>query len=517
MSSEDFLHGIDVVELVDGARPIRTAKSSVIMLFGSAGKGPVNTPTLVFNNREAVATFGVNRGDGFTIPAALKAIFDSGGATVVVVNVLDAAAVAMTTAHASTPVTFDGSKLQLPNGYVSNFTTTTAVRAPFTAETDGVVTIPAGATRTGIRNANDTADVALVDVHAGDKLIVLYTATLVAGVDYVLDAESGVLTRPSTGSKIMPNATIAAAYSFVDPTKVAGTDIIGNGVDAGIALAPAAQSAVAVTPRLLVAPGFTHLKPNAGTASPVGVALRDMAKKLKAIAILDAPNTTREDAVLFAQDFGADDRVFVHYPYYRILNPAGDGTIVAEPASARIAGMISAVDNLEGFWVSPSNHSVPGIVGLDKAIDFSLSDPNSVSNYLNMNWVATTIVQQGIRLWGNHTTDGSFLSGRRTADMVEESILMNHLWAVDKNITKTYVETVVEGVNAYLRRLKSQGAILGGKAWAEPELNTPEVIALGQLFIDFEFTRPTPAEHLTFRAHLVNDYVTEIFDTTTIG
>ncbi len=511
----DFLHGIDVVEILDGARPIRTAKSSIIGLVGTAGKGPVNTPVLIIGNRrEGQAIFGTPAEDGFTIPNALKAIFDVTGATVVVINVADATEDRTTVTSQSN--TFVGRSLALPKTFISNFVPTTAIKAPFTVVTAGAVVLPAGATLVSVKDATDTNTLVVANLLVGDNVVVHYTATLAEGVDYTVNYDTGVLTSPSTGSKILENATIVATYQFVDPTQVNVSDVVGsvstNGNFTGIEALAAAKSTVFVQPRILIAPGFTHIKVDAATANAVGVELNIMAHRLKAIAVLDTPNNTKEDAVAYQQDFAATDRVFPHYPFYRVLSSAGDGSIVAQPASARIAGLICLTDNTVGFWNSPSNQEVPGILGLDKPIDFALSSPDTVSNYLNVNNVATTIHEMGLRLWGNRVADGSFLSGRRTADMVEESILLNHLWAVDRNITKAYVETVVEGVNDYLRILKAQGAILGGKAWADPTLNTPTVIADGQLYIDFEFTRPTPAEHLTFRAHLVNNYITSIFD-----
>jgi hypothetical protein len=98
----------------------------------------------------------------------------------------------------------------------------------------------------------------------------------------------------------------------------------------------------------------------------------------------------------------------------------------------------------------------------------------------------------------------------RTADMINESLLRAHLWAVDRNITKTYLEDVVEGVNAYLSHLTQVGAILGGRCWADPDLNTPAQLEAGKVYFDFDFTPPTPAEHVTFRSRLVNDYFEEV-------
>ena len=64
--------------------------------------------------------------------------------------------------------------------------------------------------------------------------------------------------------------------------------------------------------------------------------------------------------------------------------------------------------------------------------------------------------------------------------------------------------------HAYLRQLKAQGAILGGKCWADPDLNSPQSIQDGKIYFNFDFTPPYPAEHIIFRSHLVDDYLEEI-------
>ena len=78
-----FLHGVEVVELDGGPRPINGVASSVIGLVGTARKGSTNVPILVVGSRkEAIAQFGVPDGVS-TIPDALDAIFDQSGALVV--------------------------------------------------------------------------------------------------------------------------------------------------------------------------------------------------------------------------------------------------------------------------------------------------------------------------------------------------------------------------------------------------------------------------------------------------
>ncbi len=50
--TEQFLHGVNVIEITSGARTVRTAKSSVIGVIGTAPeadeqKFPLNKPVLI--------------------------------------------------------------------------------------------------------------------------------------------------------------------------------------------------------------------------------------------------------------------------------------------------------------------------------------------------------------------------------------------------------------------------------------------------------------------------------------
>lgn len=389
---EQFLHGVEVVQIDTGARPIRTVRSSVIGLIGTAPDAdaiafPLNTPVLIAGNRTEAALLG-NTG---TLPAAIDGIFDQAGAVVVVVRVE--------------------------------------------------------------KGADEDATI----------------GNIIGGVD-----------------------TATGQY---------------QGVQAFLG----AESIVHVSPRILIATGFTHQRPE-GEANPVVAELLGIAERLRAVIIADGPDTNDAAAITYRGDWGSP-RVYVVDPHVKIFNTATDAVTV-EPASARVAGLIAKTDNDLGFWWSPSNKIINGIVGTSRPIDFTLGDTNARANLLNENEVATIIRQDGYRLWGNRTTSSdpkwAFLSVRRTADIINDSLLRAHLWAVDRNITKTYIEDVLEGVTAYLANLKAQGAILGGRAFADPELNTPANISDGKVFFDFEFTPPYPAEHITFRSHLVNDFIEEI-------
>lgn len=398
--AELFLHGVEVVEIDSGPRPIRTVRSSVIGICGTAPDAdpeafPVNTPVLVAGSRMQAAKLDTVGNGAGTLPNALDGIFDQVGAVVIVVRVEE-------------------------------------------------------------------------------------------GVD--------------------ATATM--------------TNVVGGANDghpSGVHAFTAAASVVGYTPRILIAPGFTHQREedadNPGTylRNPVAAELEGIADRLRAVALIDGPDTTETVAMTAVNDFGTA-RTFYHDPWFKVYR---DGSYIAEPPSARIAGLIARVDNDNGFWWSPSNKEIYGISGLTRPVTFEMGDYNCTANLLNEQHVATTIYQDGYRLWGNHTTSSDekwrFLAVRRTADMINESLLQAHLWAVDRPITKTYVEDVTEGVNNYLRHLKATGAILGGQCWASEELNTPDQIQLGKVYFDFDFTPPYPAERVVFRSQLVNDYIEEVF------
>lgn len=401
--AEQFLHGVEVINIDDGTRPITTAASSVIGIVGTApraGAGfPLNQPVLVTSRQQAAALRGGTSelGEG-TLPDALDAIFDQGAAVVVVIRV------------------------------------------------DG-------------------------------------------------------------------GASEATALAAV----VGGTNPVDGHYQGAHALL-SAESVLGVKPRLLIAPGFTHQRPedpaNVGTAlaNPVVAALKGIATKLRAVVVADGPDSNDAAAIVAAGDHGSQ-RVFLVDPGVKRLNAAGE--IVVQPASATVAGAISRSDNERGWWASPSNIELNGVLGTTRAVDFGLDDATSRANLLNAKNVATIIRQNGFRLWGNRTlaVDGKwqFLCVVRTADIIADSLQAAHLWAVDRGITKTYADDVRDGVQAYLRNLVANGAILGGDCWIDPELNTAENIKAGKFYWDFDFTPTYPGEHLTFRMHMNDNYISEIF------
>ena len=454
-----FLHGVELVDVDAGPRPIEGAASSVIGLVGTAFDGEVSTPVLIAGSRREAEVFGKEG----TIPAALKAIFDQIGASVVVVNVLDPDTHKTTEAAKSYTFGSDDT-LQLDHRHVSEVKVFTAA-------------------------GGNTA----------------YTED----TDYSFDAETGVVTRLS--GAITAAASKRIGYKWLDESKVTAAVIT-----AGAEKLLDVESTAGLRPKILIAPGFTSQVTRTGaqiTGAPVTSALEPVATKLRAVIIADGPDTTDAEAIAY-RGLLDSRRIFVVDPQVKVFDAEANRT-VTEPASGYVAGVIARSDAERGFWFSPSNRVIRGIVGTARPIDLRLGEATSRANLLNAAEVATIVNQNGYRLWGNRTLSSdpkwAFLSVVRVADQINEALWRSHLWALDRALTKTYIEEVRESVNAYLRGLTGQGAILGGTCWADPELNDKAAISSGKVYFDFDFTPPYPAEHITFRSRLVNDYIKEIF------
>ncbi|VVM51277.1 Putative prophage major tail sheath protein [Pseudomonas fluorescens] len=260
-------------------------------------------------------------------------------------------------------------------------------------------------------------------------------------------------------------------------------------------------------PRLLVTPKHS-------ATQAVATALVALADKLRAIAIIDGPNTTDEAVIAYAGEFGAK-RAYMVDPGVQYWDTSKNATVDA-PGSAYVAGLFAWTDAEYGFWASPSNKEFVGITGTGRPIEFLDGDETCRANLLNNANIATIIRDDGFRLWGNRTLSAdakwAFVTRVRTMDIVMDAILYGHKWAVDRAITATYVKDVTEGLQAFMRDLKNQGAIINFEVFADPELNTASQLEQGKVYWNIRFTDVPPAENPNFRVEVTNQWLTEVLD-----
>ncbi|ENY3128402.1 TPA: phage tail sheath subtilisin-like domain-containing protein [Vibrio cholerae] len=484
-----FLHGAEVIEIDDGSRPIQTVKSAVIGLVGTAPLSAAATSAAL-----TIGTAILNDGLKLT---AVKTGTEG--------NAISVEVLAPTAASSELAVTVTNNKIsiQLASDESGALTTTAAeLVTALMADPAAKALVTAVALGDG---SGDVAPVSRAYLSGGEnEPFPLKKPVAVAGSRKLIEKLGKEGTLPAAFDDIFDQT---GALVIVVRAEKGQTEeqTQGNVIEAMQAFLDS-QTETGYTPRILVAPEFSQF-------DAVASELEAKAKRLRAIAYLDCDRTASyTDAIKRARQFG--ERVEITWPWVRVF----DTELAKEidrPYSARAAGLRARIDAEKGFWWSKSNQEIYGIVGTSQPVDWALGDPNTTANMLNENKVSTIIREGGFRHWGNRTcsTDPkwTFEQTRRTADMINDSVQRSHLWAVDRNITKTYVDDVISGVNAYLRELKALGAILGGECWADKELNTPATIQKGIVYFDFDFCPPYPAEHIVFRSRLNNDYLEEVF------
>ncbi|MCV6588324.1 MAG: phage tail sheath protein [Marinobacterium sp.] len=387
----DYHHGVRVIEINEGLRPIRTVSTAVIGLVATADDAdpdyyPADKPKLITNMREALAKAGTTG----TLARALDAIFDQ-----------------------TKPVCV-------------------------------VVRVPEGA---------DPAET---------------TSNLIGGV------------------------TPAGQYT-------------------GMKALLAAEPQFGVKPRVLGVPGLDSL--------PVATELVGIAQQLRGFAYLAAwEASTKEEAVLYRNNFGQREAMVIWPDFIGWDTDSNSETTLY--ATARALGLRAKLDEEIGWHKTISNIPVNGVTGMSADVYWDLQSPNTDAGYLNANEVTTLVNKDGFRLWGSRTcsTDPlfAFENYTRTAQILADTIAEAHLWAIDKPMHRTLIRDIIEGINAKFRALKSNGYIIDGSAWYDPDANDENTLKAGKLYIDYDYTPVPPLENLLFKQRITDRYLAEFSNLVTL-
>lgn len=383
----DYHHGVRVVEINEGTRPIRTVSTAVIGLVATAPMAdetafPLNTPVLVTDLYAAIG----NAGTSGTLRRTLSAIVNETRAICVVVRVEEGA------------------------------------------------------------DADAT------------------TANIIGGVS-------------ETGQKLGMQALTAAETKF------------------------------GVKPRILGVPELDN--------ESVASELAAVAQQLRAFAYVSAHGCeTVEEANMYRENFGQRE-VMVIWPNWQAFDVDAEETRPLS-AVAKALGHRAMLDNQIGWHKTLSNMPVNGVTGITKDLSWDLQDPATDAGVLNAADVTTLINKSGFRFWGSRTCSEdplfAFESYTRTAQVLADTIAEAHLWAVDKPMHPSLVRDIIEGINAKFRELIRRGYLLGGSAWFDAELNTPEVLKSGKLYIDYDYTPVPPLENLMFQQRITDQYLLDFAD-----
>lgn len=464
-----YLHGVETIELDSPSGPVETVKSNVIGLVGTAPDAdpdifPLNTPVAVFAD---ALKAGQLKSAG-TLLDGIDAIFSQKSAVVVVTRVAEGESQEETWSNA-----------------VGSPTGKTGVWSLLKARPTLKV-IPKLLVAPGMTSGRPTNGVKNLVI--GDQ-----------GSAYVLATTSITIEAPPAGGRQ------ATAVPQVVGGKLTGAIITDPGY--GYTTAPAVTVAGAGA-------GATVTATLGHVANPVGVALASIVDRLRAVAFLDGPGTDYADAVEYRNDYGSQ-RISIVDP--GVLSWDTENSIyVTKPASACAAGIQARIDEEKGFWYSFSNEVIQNIGGPARPVDFMPNDRDCEANMLNAAQITTIIHDDGFRFWGLRGTGQdplwAQLSVRRTADMVYESLERAERSRLDKPFSYQLLSGIEGDVNSYLRLLRARGALIGGKCWIDPTVNTPATFAAGELTVDFDLEPPACLEHLQFRARRNPQYYTDFIE-----
>lgn len=466
----NYLHGVETIEMNTGARPVSVIKSSVIALVGLAPIGTKNEPILVLSPTDA-AQFGQQL-PGFTIPQALDAIFKQGPATVIVVNTFDSTTNTEQVTLESHTIT--GGKLKLsaaPIGAVTIFLT------------DGTTPF------TGVKD-----------------------------VDYSIDSFGNFTALSAVAAEAL---VLKFSFKKFDSGTVTSAQIIGtntSGVRTGSKCLETVFNTFGFTPKILIAPVYIELV-------AVATEFTALAEKYRAITLIDAPVTTTVTQAIAGRGPAStinlktsSYRAYLLCPHLKVYDADSDSNVNA-PYSQFMAGVIANVDLNEGYWVSPSNHEILGIVGTEYIVTAAVNDANTEANLLNEKGITTTFTGYGTgtRTWGNrsaayptNTDPKNFIVIRRIADIVHESLEQAMLPFIDKPLNQATIDAIRDTGNGFFRTLIGRGAVLSGSKCTYSADNTAEELALGHVTFDLVFMGPTPAERITFKSYLDINLLTQI-------
>lgn len=197
----------------------------------------------------------------------------------------------------------------------------------------------------------------------------------------------------------------------------------------------------------------------------------------------------------------------LYYPWIMVPNPRNNGKPIAVPPCGHMAGIWSRTDETRGVYKAPANETPRGVIGLTYDCNFREQE---LLNPIGINCIRP-FPNRGIRVWGARTlvepdiTEWRYISVRRLISYIEKSIELGTQWVVFEPNDRDLWERVKRTINNYLTRLWREGALYGASpseafyVKCDEDINTPETMMLGRLYVEVGVAPVRPAEFVIFR------------------
>lgn len=252
-------------------------------------------------------------------------------------------------------------------------------------------------------------------------------------------------------------------------------------------------------PRIIIAPEFQD--------SDIAAALDSLGQKYNAIPVVETKGTGFLSHSLFTKN--------LNYVY-----PVSGGakyfdTSLAQDyisgGSATVAGIMVKNDNDNGFQQSPSNKQAFEIKGAGIPIDYTAGSATCLANIYNSeNMAVFASMKGGTKLWGARLANGKMVQKERVRMLIADTINEETQDVVDGNITKAWVDNLVERVQNFLDRMQLDGVISGGKCWVPSEINIAN-IGLNKFYLDYSVGYYDSAEQVVYRQYTDNTFTEKVF------
>lgn len=319
--------------------------------------------------------------------------------------------------------------------------------------------------------------------------------------------ETGTLARSldAIGNQSKP-VTVVVRVEQGESEAETTSNIIGgttpDGRKTGLQALTVAQSRLGVKPRILAVP--------AHDTQAVSSTLAGIAQKMRAMAYVSAYGSkTISDAIDYRKNFSQRELMLI-WPEFQ----SWDTVANAESniyATAYALGLRAKIDNDIGWHKTLSNVGVNGVTGISADVSWDLQDPATDAGLLNENDITTLIRNNGFKFWGSRTCSDdplfAFESYTRTAQVLSDTIAEGLDWSIDGALNPSLARDIIESINAKLRSMTTQGYLLGGECWFDPDVNTKEELKSGKLYIDYDYTAVPPLENLLLRQRITDRYL----------
>ncbi len=316
--------------------------------------------------------------------------------------------------------------------------------------------------------------------------------------------------------------TIEGQYSYLDPSKVKDTDIIGS-VDpstmksTGLECLKDLFTKYSMIPSYVITPGYNSNELRAvldTKASLVG-------NKWKAMTIVDLPETTKYgEAITYKKENNwIDEDQIVCFGKVRFGGRYYNQSTFAAFLSATVD---KANDGIP--YESPSNKNIKaeGISWKNGGNYEELSLSEEEANLLNENGICTIITRSnGTVFWGNRTsvfqpggnTDPKdmWIPAKRMFKYLANVIMLNNEQEVDKPMTVSKIEAIKMNINRFLSSLVAQEKLLGASVDFVEENNSTQDLVNGILTWNINLGIVLPGETLKFVLEYDDEYLAAYF------